>query len=182
MCEPKVYRPRYDRGGCVLFIGTCFAIFGLLGLYVVGWESWYFYGLFFAIGILGIGGGFALLRSRVVVDEDGISKLPRWAGGGFMASWDAIETWLVTPCYAADKQRVWSKLYAGKPPRLMPLDLLNEDDSFTFQAAIFKLRGKRWPIVVYDCEARWPSFAAFVEDIRDHAREKEVTVDDSRGT
>lgn len=75
-------------------------------------------------------------------------------------------------------QQVWSKLYAGKPPAIVPA-LLNDEDSFTLQAILFKLRGKRWPVVVHDCESWRPGFDAFVEDIRTRAREKEVVVEDS---
>jgi hypothetical protein len=175
MNEPKFYRPRSIRGGCFLFIGAFFAIFGLLGIYAP-WQSWWFFGLFFALGSLGVVFGYATLRMGVLVDDFGITKIYR-LGDGFRAPWDDIEAWLVTPCDVTDRQKVYSKLYAGNPPQLMPLGLLNPDDSFTFQAAIFKLRNKRWPVVVYDCEASRPSFDAFVEDIRAHASEKEVTAE-----
>jgi hypothetical protein len=118
----------------------------------------------------------SLLSLRIVVDDGVLAKLC-WFGNGFTASWDGIESWLVAPCPFSVDQRwnVWSRLYAGRPPSWMPpVTGFGTDFTFTRQVVFLKLRGKRWPVAVYDSEAHWPSFQAFVEDIRSHARSKEI--------
>jgi hypothetical protein len=55
-----------------------------------------------------------------------------------------------------------------------PVTGFGADYTFTSQVVFFKLWGDRWPVTVYDSEAYRPSFRAFVEAIRSHARMKEV--------
>ncbi len=177
MPESRVYRPRRARGIFVLLLSTCFAAVGLLVLTAVGWKSWYFYGAFLGLGILGVVAAYAALRIRIVVDDFSIAEVSL-QGGGFRASWDNVERWMVTRVGVtpAERQHVWSKLYAGNPPWLLPSFLDGEDYYVFKEVALFKIRGKRWPVAVYDCEAWRPSFDAFVEDVRAHARAKEVVL------
>jgi hypothetical protein len=177
MPEPKVYLPSRIRGLSFLFVGIFFAALGLLGLCAVGWEAWFFYGAPVALGSISILASCAVFRSRVIVDDLGIAKCS-WLGmggmsDGFITSWSAIESWLVSRYNGTrqQQQEVWSKLYAGR--WVLP-SLLGREDSFTSRLVLFKIDGKPLPVAVYDCEAWRPSFDAFVEDIRIHAEAKEV--------
>jgi hypothetical protein len=172
--EPNVYRPRRIRELAVLVIGICSTGFGLLALGQVG--AWYFGGAFLALGILAVVGGVALLCLRVVVDDGGLAKRG-WFGNGFTAFWDGIERWLVAPYPFSVDQRwnLWSRLEGGSQPSWMPpVTDFGNDFTFISQVVLLKLRGMRWPVAVYDSDAYRPSFRAFVEDIRSHARSKEV--------
>src|SRR5262249_45444256 len=71
-------------------------------------------------------------------------------------------------------QKVWTRLYSGNPPEFRPA--LLDGDSFRFRAALFRVRGRRWPIVVHDTEAWRPSFDVFLDDVRACISEKEIVV------
>jgi hypothetical protein len=150
---------------------------GLIGLSTfAGWESWLFFGAFTALGSLAVVAGFAALSMRVVVDDRGITK-GFWVGTvEFQVSWDALESWSVLPNRRLTAQQL-ADVSSKMPFRAMPRDLsvlLDGEDSMTFHVALFKVRDKSGPVAVYDSEACRPSFRAFIEDVRSHAKEKEV--------
>jgi hypothetical protein len=174
--EPKVFRPRRSRGIFVLIAGSFFSAFGLCGMIAIGWESWYFYGLFMAWGGFIAALGWVVLCRRVLVDARGITRTFWFGNVETRIPWEAIESWLVSPCGVTGEQEeeAWAKLYPGTTRGIRPV--LLDGDSFTFQAAMFRVQGERWPITVYDVEVWRPSFDAFLEDIRAHIGEKEIVI------
>lgn len=177
MTERKVYRSRRVRGGFVLLCGIPFLAVGLCGLIAGGRETWFFFGLFVVGGVLALALGYQVLTGKVIVDDNGISKCFRLGRVSSNISWIAIESWLVSPCdvTADQEQAIWAQLYPGATPEIRPI-FLNVDDSFTFRAALFRVRGQRWPVVVYDVEAWRPDFNLFLEDVRAHIGDREVVL------
>jgi hypothetical protein len=129
-------------------VGAAFIAVGVLGLDAVGWEGWWFFGLFIAMGAVAALVGAALVRARVAVDNTGITKSSWKILGGFRVPWTGVESWSVSPYL--------------------------DDDSFTSRVAAFKIRGKRWPVLVHDSEAFRPSFHEFIEEVRVHAVARET--------
>src|SRR6188474_658696 len=95
MGNPKVYRPARFVGVIVILCGQPFIGIGSLGIYHIGLESAWFFGMFILVGsLVGVGGGLGLLTMRISVDEQGITK-SYWTRVEFSASWAEIERWSV---------------------------------------------------------------------------------------
>ena len=169
----KVYRCRIALAVCFLFCSMPFGFIGFCGLSVVGLESWYFYGVFAALGLLAFACGWAMLHGQVIIDQHGITKIV-WFRVERRFAWEDCQGWIVSKLNISSEkeQKVWVSLYPETPPEMRPV--LLDGDSFRFRAALFRVHGQRWPIVVYDTEAWRPSFDAFLGDVRAYIGQKEV--------
>ena len=170
MCAAKVYRSRWMRGLVVLSFGFFFSVIGVLNFERLDPCAGV---ALFAVCLAGNLIGINLLAMRVVVTNTDVSKVPRWLGG-FSVSWQEVDRWFVASTRAgrAEQDKLWGELYGGEAVSSFP-KLLDGEDSFTFRAVVFKIRGRPNPLVVYDSEAFRPSFDEFVADVRLFAADKE---------
>ncbi len=146
MQQPTVYRGRRDQGWLVLACSVPFLMFGA-AIVLVSTLS--------ALALTGVSGmcgafiavcGFAVLRTRVTVGPDGISKTPS-IPSGFTISWDKVEKWSVT-------------------------DLGEDRDTFSSRAVRFSVGWRK--MEVREAEVFHPGFDQFVQDVRAWAGEREV--------
>ena len=179
MAERKVYRGHRGRAFLAMTVGAFFSIFGVFGLNAIGWESWYFSGIFSVLGGFGFVLGCDLLAQRVVVDGAGITRLFWFGMHESRIAWEGVEAWLVSSNDDAPEQRILAHYHAEAAPFRKPIPL-NTEDSFTPHVATFRLRRRSWPIiiyiVIYDVDACRPGFDAFLEDVRAHVGDREIVI------
>jgi hypothetical protein len=174
--EPGVYRASPYCGILPLVGGSPFFAFGLAGLAVVGWESWYFFGMFAALGGLFVFTGLELPFERLVVGPDGFTMVFWFDMWKRPVRWVDIDGWLATPfdVTAAMHRQVWDALFPESADSFFRLSILGTDGTLTGQAVVFRVRGWRWPIVIQDYQRWQPNLGEFAADVRRMIPEKEV--------
>jgi hypothetical protein len=152
--------------------GALFIALGAAGMAVIGWESWFFCGIFVAIGAIAIAGGWAALRVRITVDAVGIRNT-FWTTE--LIAWSSVQAWGITPPQSDQRQlkSLWAALYDGRGPAFLPRLV---PDNNAFQALLLRITDEQQPIEFYDGEIE-PSFPDFIDEVRAQIGDKEMTIE-----
>jgi hypothetical protein len=99
---------------------------------------------FTGIGIIAAAAAVGSMFVRTVITSDGIAKRPRIAGG-FTLRWQEVDSWEQLPRRFDDAPCVR-----------------------------FRIRGSRFPRVVFDYEVEQPGFESFLSYVRQHVSQREA--------
>ena len=177
MAERREYHASRLCGLIPLIAGFPVMMFGIFGLVIVGLESWYFFGMFAAVGGLFFLVGCDLPLQRLIVDDRGITRISTFGTLKLHILWEDIESWWAGPYDVTPQlaRRIWAGLYPGDT-RLFRPAILEEDGSFTGRAMLLRVRGKRWPILIQNYQKWRPSFDLLVADVRVQIANKEIVI------
>lgn len=177
MSEGTSYRAGRLSGILPLIAGLPFLAFAGCGLLATGLESWYFFQLFFAGGAFAVVLGLEIPSRRLYVNGHGFVRTFWFGAYRVITAWESVESWLATPYDITPElvSKVWTTLYPSGASAIRPV-LLGDDGSFTGKAALFRVRGQRWPILVQDFENWHPNFETFLTDVRRWIDSKELRI------